>query len=149
MCGHLARRRGRELLDLWLGLLLRHSRRRGVASRRQFVEVLELIIPAIFVGLVAPAVPKRKRCPVPLVVRVVNGVGGTDKTDALASVGGAPRLPVDAELVPRRVLNRSALVVYPLLCRGQLWEMLAGDTHCDCTVDLLLARVLPDALNFE
>ena len=47
------------------------------------------------------------------------------------------------------MLNGGALVVELLLRRRQLREVLVGDVHLDSAIDLLLARVLLDALNLE
>lgn len=47
------------------------------------------------------------------------------------------------------ILDCGALIVDLLLSRLQLREVLAGDVHLDCALDLLLARVLLDALDVE
>ena len=55
-----------------------------------------------------------------LAVRVVDGVGLADKADALAGVGGAPRLSMESKGVTLTMLNGGALVVELLLRRRQL-----------------------------
>ena len=56
---------------------------------------------------------------------------------------------MESKGVTLTMLNGGALVVELLLRRRQLREVLAGDVHLDSAIDLLLARVLLDALNLE
>ena len=76
------------------------------------------------------------------VVWVVDGVGGADKTNARARLGGAPCLQVPTERMTLHVLHCCALIVDALLRCLETWEVAAGDHHLDRMVDLLLAWVL-------
>ena len=83
------------------------------------------------------------------VVWVVDGVGGADKTNARARLGGAPCLQVPTERMTLHVLHCCALIVDALLRCLETWEVAAEDHHLDRTVDLLLAWVLLNHLDIE
>ena len=100
------------------------------------------------VGIMAPAVPKRKRRPKASVVWIVDGVRGTRRANARALVRRAPRLGVLRELVPLGEVDSSPLVVDLLLRRLKLREVLAGHVHLDRAIDLL-PRILFDDVDAQ
>ena len=82
------------------------------------IAAVSIGVPIVIVGLVPPAVSRRKRGPKALVVWVVDGIGPAREVYFQAGVRRAPRLLVALKLMPPHKLDGRAWVSHAFCSAG-------------------------------